>query len=276
CHPTKPCVPTNLAAEGSRAGQPAGSVGQTNGEVLIPSDNTVSTFWVTNPSNDYIDNVAAGSDQIGFWIALPVHPTGAFEGTEVSANTWPRRMPLGRFKGNVAHSTFDGMMFDRGPAADGRFSVAGGNAHIARSNPADANSPEVETLSEDFTAYKNKNGGIWSRGEMKVFRNVKLADNAIGYTHASGNLGRSPFTSKVVDSLFVGETENIGNPRTPAEIAYGRSLPYPELPDFPIRGYEYYDFRHEVDNVTFVNYEDNATRKTGAMSYLLYTSFGIS
>src|SRR6202034_387534 len=106
--------------------------------------------------------------------------------------------------------------------------------------------------------------------------NLKVADNAIGYTHASGNLGRSAFTSRVVDSLFVGETENIGNPRTPAEMAYGRSLPEPELADFPIRGYEFYDYRHELDNVTFVNFQDNATRKTGAISYLLYTSFGMS
>jgi cell migration-inducing and hyaluronan-binding protein len=80
----------------------------------------------------------------------------------------------------------------------------------------------------------------------------------------------------VVDSLFVGETENIGNPRTPAEMAYGRSLPEPELADFPIRGYEFYDYRHELNNVTFVNFQDNATRKTGAISYLLYTSFGMS
>jgi cell migration-inducing and hyaluronan-binding protein len=74
----------------------------------------------------------------------------------------------------------------------------------------------------------------------------------------------------------VGETENIGNPRTDAEKAYGRSLPKPEMPDYPIRGYEYYDYRHDVENVTFRNYEDNATRKTGAISYLLYTSFGVS
>jgi len=111
---------------------------------------------------------------------------------------------------------------------------------------------------------------------MHVYKNLKLADNAMGYTHASGNAGRSAFTSRVVDSLFVGESENVGNPRTPAEIAYGRSLPEPELPDFPIRAYEFYDYRHELDNVTFVNFQDNATRKTGAISYLLYTSFGMS
>ena len=85
-----------------------------------------------------------------------------------------------------------------------------------------------------------------------------------------------PYTSRVVDSRFVGESENIGNPGTPAEIAYGRSLPQPEVPDFPIRGYEFYDYHHELDNNTFVNYEDNATRKTGAISYLLFTSFGMS
>src|SRR5438105_13595514 len=164
-------------------------------------------------------------------------------------------------------------MGDRAPRADGHFAVGG---YIALVNPADANSAQAESVVEDFTGYKNRNSGIWARGEMHLFKNVKLADNAIGYTHASGNFGRSAYTSRMVDSRFVGETENIGNARTPAEMAYGRSLPEPELADFPIRGYEFYDYRHELDNVTFVNYQDNATRKTGAISYLLYTSFGMS
>jgi cell migration-inducing and hyaluronan-binding protein len=46
--------------------------------------------------------------------------------------------------------------------------------------------------------------------------------------------------------------------------------------DYPVRGYEYYDFIHSIVNTKFVNYQDNATRKSGAISYLLYTSFGIS
>src|SRR6185436_17800218 len=111
---------------------------------------------------------------------------------------------------------------------------------------------------------------------MHVFRNVKVADNALGYTHASGAFGRYAFTSQVVDSLFVGETENIGNPTTDTEKAYGRSLPKPTLPDFPIHGYEYYDYRHDVVNTTFVNFQDNATRKSGAISNLLFSSFGVS
>ncbi|HEX6995659.1 MAG TPA: hypothetical protein VF339_16125, partial [Gammaproteobacteria bacterium] len=274
CHTSKPCDPTNLAPFGTTDdGRNFKTAGQDADDVLIPSDNTVSTFWITNPDNIYRDNVAAGSDSTGFWFALPQHPTGAFEGTALSQATWPRRIQVREFKGNVAHSNFDGFMLDRGPRPDGHFSTGG---HISVADPADENSPQVESVFEDFTSYKNRNGGIWARGEMHVFKGLKLADNAIGYTHASGNFGQSAFTSRVVDSLFVGETENVGNPRTQAEKAYGRSLPFPELPDFPIRGYEFYDYYHELDDVTFVNYEDNATRKTGAISYLLFTSFGMS
>jgi cell migration-inducing and hyaluronan-binding protein len=111
---------------------------------------------------------------------------------------------------------------------------------------------------------------------MRLYKSLKMADNGIGFTQASGNVGQSLYTSRVVDSLFVGETENVGNPRTPQEKAAGRSLPFPQVADFPIRGYEFYDFHHQLDNNTFVNYQDNATRKTGAISYLLFTSFGMS
>ena len=273
CHTSKPCDPTNLEPFGAVGEQNFKTAGQNSKEVLLPSDNTVATFWITNPDNVYRDNVAAGSDSTGFWFALPEHPTGKFEGSEISAKTWPRRTRVREFKGNTAHSNVDSFMMDRGPRPDGHFATGG---HTSYSNPADPNSPQVESVIEDYTAYKNRNGGLWTRGEVHTYKNLRLADNAIGYTHATALSGRSPFTSRVVDSLFVGETENIGNPKTASEKAYGRSLPQPEVADFPIRAYEFYDYRHELDNVTFVNYQDNATRKTGAISYLLYTSFGIS
>jgi hypothetical protein len=276
CHTSNPCVPTTLAASGESI---AGKRGQQSKDVLLPSDNTVASYWITNPNNTYRDNVAAGSDSNGFWMSLPEHPNGAFEGTDVSKATWPRNMHVREFKGNVAHSNYDAFMMDRNIAANNTFGVTG-NMHIARENPADSRSKIVETVFEDMTAYKNRNGGFWGRGEMRTIRNYKAADNAIGYTQASGLGGgatlEDPYTSRVVDSLFVGETENIGNPTTDAEKAYGRSLPKPELPDFPVRGYEYYDNRHDVVNTTFRNFEDNATRKTGALSYLMYTSFGVS
>jgi hypothetical protein len=274
CHTSKPCDPTNLAPFGSTSdGLNFKTTGQDSKDVLIPSDNTVSTFWITNPDNVYRDNVAAGSDSTGFWLAVPEHPMGQFEGTEISKVTWPRRTKLREFKGNVAHSNFDAFMGDRAPRPDGRFAVGG---YISLADPADPNSAQVESVVEDFTAYKNRNSGIWARGEMRLYKNLKMADNGIGFTQASGNFNQSAYTSRVVDSRFVGESENIGNPSTPEEKAYGRSLPFPNVADFPIRGYEFYDYHHELDNNTFVNYQDNATRKTGAISYLLFTSFGMS
>jgi len=275
CHPTLPCEPSNLGPAGSALASQPGSRGQQSEHILIASDNTAATFWITNPDNIYRDNVAAGSDAVGFWYALPIHPTGQFEGTDVSANTWPRRTKVREFSGNVAHSNYDGFMFDRGPNPDNTFSVGGSNYHFPTVDPADPNSEPLVSHFENFTSYKNRNGGVWGRGELHLFTNLHVADNAIGYTHAASAVGRAEYTSKVQDSLFVGETDNIGNPSTAAEIAYGRSLPN-DLPDFPIRGYEYYDMRHDVVDTTFVNFEPNDLRDAGALSYLMYTSFGMS
>ena len=268
CNPTRPCNSTN-ALNGSGEGQNAT-------DQLIPSDNTASTFWITNPDNTYRGNVSAGSEATGFWIALPEHPTGKFEGTEISAKTWPRRMQLKEFSGNVSHSDVDGLMFDRGTNAQGKFNL-GGNSHLPYTDPSDTNSARLETVITDFTSYKNSGAAIWARGENHVFKGLKLADSGIGYTHAYPGVApyHGDFTSKVEDSLFVGETGNKGTPKTEAEIAYGRSMPRKDA-DYPIRGYEYYDFTHHVINTKFVNFEDNATRKAGAISYLLYTSFPIS
>jgi cell migration-inducing and hyaluronan-binding protein len=139
-------------------------------------------------------------------------------------------------------------------------------------NPADVESKVLETHLDNLSSYKNRNSGLWSRGALYVYSNLKFADNAIGFTQSQADFGAQKFTGRVENSLFVGETDNKGNPATPAEIAYGRSLPKPKIPDFPIRGYEYYDYRNEVADTKFVNFQDNAVRKTGAMSWLLFTS----
>src|SRR6202034_1855460 len=83
CHPTLECVPTNLAANGERdstyANRQAYREMSFHGKTLLPSDNTVASYWITNPDNSFIDNVAAGSDENGFWLSLPEHPQGAFK-----------------------------------------------------------------------------------------------------------------------------------------------------------------------------------------------------
>ena len=278
CHPTLECIPTNLAANGEIDAENRQALTQASfsgRDTLLPSDNTAASYWITNPDNSYINNVAAGSDSTGFWFSLPIHPNGAFLGSEDSLNTWPRRTPVREFRGNVAHSNFDGFMIDRHINEDNTFGLASVPL-LPLADPTDLESEVLESHFEDLTSYKNRNGGLWGRGDMYVYDNLKLADNAIGMTQAAGDIGSLPFSSRLVDGLVVGETDNIGNPATPGEIAYGRSLPKPAIPDFPIRGYEYYDYRDDVVDTTFVNFQDNAQRKTGALSFLLFTSAGLS
>src|SRR5579862_10022594 len=102
CHTSKACVPTNLAPNGENsftyenraAVRQASYSGK---DTLLPSDNTVAAYWITNPDNTFIDNVAAGSDANGFWLSLPEHPNGAFLGTDIAQNTWPRRTKFREF-----------------------------------------------------------------------------------------------------------------------------------------------------------------------------------
>jgi cell migration-inducing and hyaluronan-binding protein len=67
-------------------------------------DGNPSTFWCSNPSNTWLENVAAGSESNGFWFELQkeVHePTSMMP---LSAGMNPRYLPLRLFRDNVAHS----------------------------------------------------------------------------------------------------------------------------------------------------------------------------
>ncbi|HZL93375.1 MAG TPA: G8 domain-containing protein, partial [Vicinamibacterales bacterium] len=138
CHPTKKCVPYNLAPNGeiSENRQTIRQASMSGKDTLLPSDNTVAAYWITNPDNTFIDNVAAGSDENGFWLSLPEHPQGQFLGTDIAKNIWPRRTKFREFRNNTAHSNFDGFMFDRNINVENVFGLAG-PSYMPKENPAD-------------------------------------------------------------------------------------------------------------------------------------------
>src|SRR3954464_15333820 len=69
CHTSNACAPTNLSANGesmgsnslNRATYRADSM--SGKDTLLPSDNTVTAYWITNPDNVFTDNVAEGSNE---------------------------------------------------------------------------------------------------------------------------------------------------------------------------------------------------------------------
>jgi parallel beta-helix repeat protein len=64
------------------------------------TDSMPATFWITNPSNDFVDNVAAGSSESGYWF----EPLKRGPMVNSFGHLDPRKDSIGVFANNVAHS----------------------------------------------------------------------------------------------------------------------------------------------------------------------------
>jgi hypothetical protein len=76
----------------------------------VESDDQPATFWITNPNNKWIGNVAAGSQNAGFWFDPLLRGPNAGRtdlypnDTRTKKGYHADRVPLNVFKNNVAHS----------------------------------------------------------------------------------------------------------------------------------------------------------------------------
>eukprot|EP00210_Caulerpa_lentillifera_P009344 g8908.t1 len=215
---------------------------------LLDTDATPATFWITNPSNYFVGNHAAGSERYGFWFDLPSHSTGAsFSKTEC-----PPGKPLGVFRGNLAHS-------------NGRYGLRIFNQYVPRQNHCNflskdnIQNPPIPAVFEDFVSFKNKRNGVSCSliGEVE-FRNFSLADNlrtGMEVVKVNSPLGGA----KTVDSLIIATTE-------------GNDLLH-ELRDDPDNGSSFgfivsgATFNYTIENTTFVNFNRTDTYVFGSCSH---------
>jgi|GEM_PF-3294729 len=171
---------------------------------LLPSDfemnqvqnRTPSMFWITNPNNEFVGNVAAGTLGTSYWFALPYTPHGPSKTIPYYANIVPINQPLGEFRGNVSHSARTGI--------DIHDSIKDGSEAIDKNQAW--NPPTDETL-EDFTVYAN-NLGIYSGTngpgqyrEKITFRNVVSADHRAEHVRFANY-------DTIRNSLFVADSGN--------------------------------------------------------------------
>lgn len=100
-----------------------------NADRLTPSDNqfnaaqnrTPSSYWITNANNTFENNIAAGTEGTGFWIALPHNgtpnqgkPMGESANLAYYKGLNPITQPLRKFDGFVAHTCMNGWdLFDQ-------------------------------------------------------------------------------------------------------------------------------------------------------------------
>ena len=168
------------------------------GEEILPTDlgpkqfqiSGPGTFWITNPDNELVGNVAAGSQLgSGFWYALPSGPLNQSINDPQYAGVNPRSIALGLFQGNRAHSNAVGLDVDGGPNV---ITDIAESSHYA---------PTIDANFSDFTAFANSKNGVYFRGNFHLkLPNARLADNVQGTMFA--------FDQTISDSLIVGVSDN--------------------------------------------------------------------
>ncbi|CAI7747644.1 unnamed protein product [Closterium sp. NIES-54] len=168
------------------------------------SDDVPSTFWITNPNNTFIGNVAAGSFDSGFWFQLPGRVEGPSALFPNAAGVTPFLIPLGPFVGNAAHS--NGRAGLRTYPSGYRPRLNGGVSNVQ--DKSGINAPQVNITMTSFRAYKNQFIGMFIHNSDGVhIRGARVADNAV----VGIELNRDQAVV-IADSVFIGESANVGNP----------------------------------------------------------------
>jgi len=131
---------------------------KTSSNVLIrpqETDNRPSTFWITNPSNQWIGNVAAGSAGPGFWFELKLRAPSSGLGINEGVN--PKILALGAFDDNTAHSN---------------------NFRAGITTYESGYRAPPGTTWNNIKAYKNKQSGLFQHGTNNInLVGGLLADN---------------------------------------------------------------------------------------------------
>ncbi|MDA9555385.1 T9SS type A sorting domain-containing protein [Pelobium sp.] len=191
-----------------------------------------AVFWITNPSNIIEDNVAAGSEGVGFWYGLPEKPTGLSSGTP---NVNPRLIPLLSFKGNRAHSVFTGLHIDHSHTSDQ-------NALETSPYTPEINGVMTTVVFSDFTCYKMRRA-VWHRtsgtlsGAYIKLDNMKFADIE------GAEMLVSSWHGFIENSVMVGKTPN-------------STFTVPEEGSNNFSAISFYDGWNAVKGCHFENFDD--------------------
>ncbi|XP_067654447.1 inactive cell surface hyaluronidase CEMIP2-like [Haliotis asinina] len=242
---------------------------------MKPFCDALSSYWITHPNNTFINNVAAGSDNVGFWILASKFPLGPSRQRQEERGLVPKlhamQTRIQEFRNNTAHSNVKrGLRIDHrisnGEIKDGVFVPENGIfgasvSHTPRDPPTETRGFLDKSYLYGFTAYKNKDLNVWTKAGIVIMSNFTLADATEGITMAAA---KSETYAEITNSLFVGETDNLGEPQEP----FGRSRPGNE--DEPLQGVLFYQGPGHVTNTFFNKYETktagSVTRYAGAIS----------
>lgn len=108
-----------------------------------PGKHQASSFWIRNMENTFVNNVAAGSSSIGFWLEMKDKNSNQLNGGDPAA-----------FRDNVAHSCYQGFLtYKKGWK------------------------PRIMAVLDGFKSYKNNEGFKFHISGNFKFTNAIVADN---------------------------------------------------------------------------------------------------
>jgi hypothetical protein len=116
---------------------------------MLQTDTSVASFWITNPTNDFYGNRAAGGDFYGIWYEIKPNP----DGPSATLDVCPMGNPLGYVANNVAHSNtrFGLRIFVLAP----RLYPCSPVRNDADSKDPWQFNPSIPAIYSNFTIYKN-------------------------------------------------------------------------------------------------------------------------
>ncbi|KAK3583750.1 hypothetical protein CHS0354_022782 [Potamilus streckersoni] len=241
---------------------------------LIPSDSDPTAYWMTNPLNSLINNAGAGGEGKGIWYIYPESPLGLSATENFMAAGEARRTAISLFENNVVHGYESGLFIDDKLASDGQMSCC--NDYKPLEDPSNSSSPYKKVSLIALTAYNNWNQNAWIRGGWFEMSNSSLLGSIRGLTYARS----SPQEQFIKDSVFIGESTNIGEPAiftfNGTTVNYHRSIPKDWALTSPRQGFIYYDGPVFAENIWFKGYKKTPYYNMGAIGFLRLNKFSSS
>ncbi|XP_033732710.1 protein DDB_G0287365-like [Pecten maximus] len=233
--------------------------------LLISSDSEPTTYWITNPNTILRNNVAAGSEDKGYWYLYPDVPLGLSATKGFMQREEAHYTAITEFTNNIAHSNKDGLFIDNS-LDENTGDIVTAQFYLPKENPLDKTSADKHVILDRLTAYQNGRNA-WIKGGWLTLQRASLAGSVTSLVLV-GAFNQKQFLSK---SVVLGETENVGDP----EWGFGiegkrmlqRSVPRRYDYNMPIQGVAFYVGPSYVFDTFFGNFTSDQYRKAGALGY---------
>lgn len=150
-------------------------------------------FWISNPDNTMINNIAGDCRSNGFWLAFTTQPWGQSNSVLHTDGFLinPSRLSFGKFDNNTAFSNrLEGIMLDNVESDNNGNTVGFQYSSTTNGREPSWNSGTRKrfTLS-NYKVWKNGSNGIWDRAVWPDNYGVVSADNCGRFFAGSGSDG---------------------------------------------------------------------------------------